>query len=108
MLIKRFTKVVNTYGLNLPSDEIIWHRINTVVYNEEQTIRKDFTYSGTRWTSKALKAGTLSVLSRKTKDFQSQDATRLFITNKRIIFVRKQKNVTKSINIQSINLLQFV
>lgn len=54
------------------------------------------------------KAGTLSVLSRKTKDFQSQDATRLFITNKRIIFVRKQKNVTKSINIQSINLLQFV
>jgi hypothetical protein len=66
------------------------------------TVRKNVTYSGTRWNNGPLRAGTLSYSSKDIKGVVVQDYGRLFITNRRILFVGKQKNVSENISITSI------
>lgn len=90
------------YNLNLPTNEIIYHRINLTTLYEEKVVRYNVSYSGIRWTNGLLRAGTISAISNEIKDFTPQDIGRLFITNKRIIFVGAQRNITKAINIKDV------
>jgi hypothetical protein len=92
---------VSEYNLNL-SDEIIYHRINVVTLYEEKVVRQDIIYSGLRWSNGLLRAGTISAIGHEITHFVPQDIGRLFITNKRIIFVGAQKNITKAIKIKDI------
>lgn len=90
------------YGLNLQKDEVIYHRINCVTLYQEKTTRYNITYSGVRWQSGMLRAGSMSVVGNEMTRFMPMDIGRLFITNQRILFTGKQKNITKSIPIKSV------
>ena len=72
------------YGLHLQKEEFVYHRINCVTLHQEKTTRYNITYSGVRWQSGIMRAGNM------------------FITNQRILFVGKQKNITKSIPVKSV------
>lgn len=90
------------YGLNLQKEETIYHRINSVILHQEKTTRYNIAYSGVRWQSGMLRAGSMSVIGNEITRFSPMDIGRLFITNQRILFIGKQKNVTKSIPIKSV------
>lgn len=90
------------YGLNLQKEEIVYHRINSVILHQEKTTRYNIAYSGVRWQSGMMRAGSMSVIGNEITRFIPMDIGRLFITNQRILFVGKQKNITKSIPIQSV------
>lgn len=90
------------YGLNLVKEEIIYHRINNVILHQEKTTRYDIVYSGIRWQSGMLRSGSMSVIGNEITRFMPMDIGRLFITNHRILFIGKQKNVTKSIPIKDV------
>ena len=90
------------YGLNLQKGEIIYHRINSVVLHQEKTTRYNIVYSGVRWQSGMLRSGSMSVIGNEITRFMPMDIGRLFITNHRILFIGKQKNVTKSIPIKDV------
>lgn len=90
------------YGLNLPNDEILYQCIVGSVLYEEKTIKRNIAYSGMRWNNGLLRAGTLSVISNEKKNFVPQDAGKIFITNKRVIFIGKQNNITKAILLKNI------
>lgn len=90
------------YGLNLQKEETIYHRINSVILHQEKTTRYNIAYSGVRWQSGMLRAGSMSVIGNEITRFSPMDIGRLFITNERILFIGKQKNVTKSIPIKSV------
>ena len=90
------------YGLHLQKGEIIYHRINSVVLHQEKTTRYNIVYSGVRWQSGMLRSGSMSVIGNEITRFMPMDIGRLFITNHRILFIGKQKNVTKSIPIKDV------
>ena len=90
------------YGLNIPAGETILHRINVVTLHEERVVRRDIAYSGVRWSNGLLRAGTISAIGNEIKDFAAQDIGRLFITDRRIIFVGAQRSVTKAIDIKDV------
>lgn len=90
------------YGLNLQNDETIYHRINSVTLYSEKIVSYNMAYSGMRWQSGLLRAGTMSVIGNEIKRFVAMDIGRLFITNQRILFVGKQKSLTKSIPIKRV------
>lgn len=90
------------YGLNLQKDEVIYHRINSVILHQEKTTRYNIAYSGIRWQSGLLRAGSMSVIGSEITRFTPMDLGRLFITNQRILFIGAQKNITKSIPIKSV------
>lgn len=92
----------NEYGLNLQIGEMLYHRINNVTFHSEKVTRYNLAYSGIKWQSGFLRAGTMSVIGNEIKRFVPMDIGRLFITNKRILFVGNQKHITKSIPIISI------
>lgn len=92
----------NEYGLNLQKGEMLYHRINNVILHSEKVTHYNLAYSGMKWQSGFLRAGTMSVIGNEIKRFVPMDIGRLFITNKRILFVGNQKHITKSIPIISI------
>jgi hypothetical protein len=92
----------NKYNLNLNNNETLYFRINLTSLYEEKVTRRNITYSGVRWNNNMMRAGNLSLVSQEIKNFVIQDNGRLYITDKRIIFVGNQKNVTKTISLSSI------
>lgn len=90
------------YGLHLQKEEFVYHRINCVTLHQEKTTRYNITYSGVRWQSGIMRAGNMSVIGSEITRFTPMDIGRLFITNQRILFVGKQKNITKSIPVKSV------
>lgn len=90
------------YGLNLKNDEKIFHTISADLF-EEKVVSRNIAYAGLRWSNGLLRAGTLSpLISQEIKNFVIQDAGRIFITNKRIIFTGFQRNVTIAISLNNI------
>lgn len=90
------------YNLNLTNNEILYLRINLTTLYEEKVTQKNITYSGMRWNNGILRAGTLSLISNEIRNFVPQDCGRIFITDKRIIFIGKQNNITKAILLKNI------
>lgn len=90
------------YGLNLQNNETIYHRINSVTLYQEKTTRYNVAYTGVRWQSGLLRAGTITAIGNEIKSFTPIDIGRLFITNQRVLFVGRQNNVTKSTPIKSV------
>jgi len=90
------------YNLNIIENETLFYRINMTNLYEEKVTRREVFYSGTRWNSGMMRAGSLSLVSHEIKNFVIQDTGRLYITDKRLIFIGKQKNITKTISLKSI------
>ncbi len=90
------------YRLHLQKGEVILHRINGVVLHQEKTTRYNIAYSGIRWQSGMMRAGSMSFIGNEITRFTPMDIGRLFITNQRILFVGHQKNITKSIPVKSV------
>lgn len=90
------------YNLNLNNNEQLMYRINATEWCEEKTIKTNVSYSGVKWNMGPIRSGSLSFVSSDIKSFSILDIGRLFITNKRLLFIGKQKNISKSINIESI------
>jgi len=90
------------YNLNLDERETLYYRINLTNLYEEKVTRREIFYSGARWNSGMMRAGSLSLVSHEIKNFVIQDIGRLYITDKRLIFIGKQKNLTKTISLKDI------
>jgi hypothetical protein len=90
------------YNLNLDEKETLYYRINLTNLYEEKVTRREIFYSGARWNSGMMRSGSLSLVSHEIKNFVIQDIGRLFITDKRLIFIGKQKNLTKTISLKEI------
>lgn len=89
-------------NLNLHSKENIYHVIYGVVLYQEKTTVTNVAYSGSRWTSGPLCSGTLSVVANELTRFMPMDSGHLVFTNERLIFIGKQKNVSKQVKIADI------
>ena len=100
MPLKEVSKTI--HELNITNDETVHHCIWGTTLYEEITIRRDITYSGIRWSNGLLRAGTINAIGNAIRDFVVQDIGHLFITNKRIIFVGKERNITKAIKIKDV------
>jgi hypothetical protein len=90
------------YKLVLNEGEVLYALFSGIYFLQEKTVRQKVTYSGMRWNSGMLRAGTLSYSSRDITDVVVQDYGRLFVTNRRIIFVGGQKNISETMSITSI------
>lgn len=92
----------NEYNLNLNEDEKLYYRINLTNLFEEKVTKREVFYSGTRWNSGMMRAGSLSLMLHEIENFVLIDIGRLFITDKRLIFVGKKKNIIKAISLKNI------
>lgn len=84
------------YNLSLNNGEVLYARFNNVILHEEKIVNGQYVYSGMRWANGVLRGGTLNVTSPEIYRFKAMDIGRLFITNKRIIFVGAQNRITKA------------
>ncbi|MGN0234043.1 MAG: DNA translocase FtsK [Bacteroidaceae bacterium] len=89
-------------NLNLHNNEKIYHVIYGVVLHQEKTTVANIVYSGVKWTSGPLRTGTLNVIANESTHFSPIDIGHLVFTNERLIFVGRQKNVTKQIKLSDI------
>lgn len=89
-------------NLNLHDKEKIYHVIYGVVLHQEKTTVTNIAYSGVKWTSGPLRAGSLNVIANESTHFSPMDVGHLVFTNERLIFIGKQKNVTKQIKLSDI------
>lgn len=89
-------------NLNLHKDEKIYHVIYGVVFYQEKTTVTNIAYSGVRWTSGPLRTGTLNVITNEYTHFAPVDSGHLIFTNERLIFLGKQKNITKQVKLSDI------
>lgn len=89
-------------NLNLHVKEKIYHVIYGVVLHQEKTTVTNIAYSGVKWISGPLRAGSLNVIANESTHFSPVDIGHLVFTNERLIFVGKQKNVTKQIKLSDI------
>ena len=92
-------------SLNLENDEKIYFNQGLPEMYEVKTIKSNISYSGVRFSNGVLRGGNLSYTKNDIKDFVFVDYGKVYITNKRIIFVGK-KNF-KSLNLTFINILTY-
>lgn len=89
-------------NINLHANEKIYHVIYNVTFYQEKTTVTNIAYSGLRWHNGPLTAGNLNVISNEYTHFAPVDAGHLIFTNERLIFLGKQKNVTKQVKLSDI------
>ena len=92
-------------SLNLEDDEKIYFDEGLPDMYEMKTIKSNISYTGARFSNGVLRGGNLSYTKNDIKDFVFVDYGRVYITNKRIIFVGK-KNY-KSLNLKFNNILTY-
>lgn len=100
--LKIVDDVFNRYKLVLNDSEVLYERLSNVYCSQEKVVRRNITYSGVRWGNGLLRMGSLSYSVNDTKTFVIQDFGNLYVTNKRIIFVGKEKKFTENLTINSI------
>lgn len=91
-----------TSKINLNSNENLYHIIHNTSFHEEKVIRRNYTYAGIRLSQGLTRGGSISLISNEIKNFVPIDFGKILLTNKRILFIGKQNNVTKSIKISDI------
>lgn len=89
-------------NLNLHTNEKIYHVIYGVVLYQEKTAITNVAYSGVKWTSGPLRSGMLNVITNEYSYFAPVDSGHLIFTNERLLFLGKQKNVTKQVKLSDI------
>lgn len=90
------------FGLNLHKKENIYHALYGVTLYQEKTTLTNVLYSGCVWKNGPLRTGNLSVIANEITRFSPIDTGKIYFTNERIIFIGKQKNVTKHIEYNNI------
>lgn len=101
------TETMKKFGLNIHSDEFV-HEYATkgVDWFEEKTVTTAINYGGLRFNSGGqgvhYTMGSLSIMQNTRTYFNHIDRGSLYITNKRIVFVGKEKNQNRTINLDDI------
>jgi len=90
------------HKLILKKGEVLYSVFYNMYCFQEKTIMRNITYTGLRYRSGLLRAGNLSYATNDIKSFVVEDYGTVFLTNKRIVFVGKQKNFSLTIAISSI------
>jgi len=90
------------FQVNINANEELYEVVRRVEWHEEKVVRKNVNYSGYNWRAGGFHSGRLSYAIDVIKDFQIQDIGTVYLTNKRIIFIGKHKNVNRSINYDKI------
>jgi hypothetical protein len=93
------------YGLQIGEDEFIYDHINRVDWREEKVISESRNYGGFNYNmgdSVSYNSMTKSVSIEKKGDFEVVDRGSLYITNRRIIFIGKERNENRTININDV------
>lgn len=88
--------------INLHKEEAIYHVIYNVVLYQEKTTVTNIAYTGYKWNSGPLRMGNLNVMTNEITRMSPVDAGHLVFTNQRLIFIGKQKNVTKQVKFSDI------
>lgn len=96
------TALATTFNINILDGEIIYQRINSVTLHEEVVVSRNVSYGGIKYSFGLVRGGNLNYTTNAIKNFRLQDYGGLFITNKRILFVGKQRNKTVSVNLTSV------
>lgn len=101
------TETMDSFGINIHSNELMYKHFYKTDWYEEKTITTSYNYGGFQYrlggiTGFSYRLGNLSVNPVSSQKFIPVDRGELFITNKRIIFVGKEKRVNKSINLDDI------
>jgi hypothetical protein len=86
----------------LNKGEVLYECFSGIYCLQEKTIQKSVSYSGVRYSSGSFRAGHLSYSTNDIKSFVVEDYGNLFLTNKRVLFVGKQKNFTLNMTIGNI------
>jgi len=100
--LKTVDDVFEKHKLILHNGEVLFEAFHNIYCLQEKTIRKDVTYGGIRYGNGLFRGGHLSYTTKDIKTFEVDDYGKLFLTNKRIIFVGEQKNFTLSMTIGNI------
>lgn len=58
-----------SYGVNLHLDENLYHIIYNTTFHQEKIVRRDYTYTGIRYSDGLLRGGSLSLLSNDITSF---------------------------------------
>jgi hypothetical protein len=95
------------FGLNIQSDEVIHEYVTKGVdWFEEKTITTLISYGGYRFNSGGeglnYTMGSLNVMSNSRNYFAHIDRGSLYITNKRMIFIGKEKGQNRTIDLDDI------
>lgn len=101
------SEAMEKYGLNIHSDELVYDTIKDIDWYEEKIITTSYSYGGFQYklsggNGMSYRMGNLSVVANTMQKFTTIDRGRLYITNKRIIFVGTERRVNKSINLDDI------
>ena len=88
--------------INTKNGEIILNRIYGVTLYLEKTSSVSIAHSGLRWQNGPLRTGFINAIGNEITRFSPTDIGTIYVTNKRIVFVGKQKFVTKDVNIDNI------
>ncbi len=92
----------DTLRINLNTNELLFHIIHNTIFLEEKVIRRNYTYSGMRFSNGLVRGGTLSLITNEIKNFIPIDIGEILLTNKRILFLGEQNNITKAVRISDI------
>jgi len=93
------------FGLNIHSDEYVHENINRVDWFEEKTVTTSINYGGYRYNAGQglhYTFGSLNVMRNTRNYFSHVDRGSLYITNKRIIFVGKEKRQNRTVDLDDI------
>ena len=98
------SEAMEKYGLNIHTDELVYDTLKDVDWFEEKTITTSYSYGGFQYklgggNGMSYRMGNLSVVANTMQKFTPIDRGRLYITNKRIIFVGTEKRVNKTIDL---------
>ena len=101
-------EAMNSYGINIHSDEFVHEKITRVDWLEEKSVTTSINYSGYRYRTGdklSYTFGTLNLIKNTTEYFKPIDRGTLYITNKRVIFVGTEKRENRTVDLD--NILEF-
>lgn len=89
-------------GINLQEGEKMYSLLGCVTEYEEIITRNNISYGGLRWQFGLARGGNVTYTSQVTRNFIIQDLGSIYITDRRIIFLGKQRHVTRVISFNSL------
>lgn len=100
-------EALQKFNLNIYSDELIYLDVHYVDWNEEKTITSSYNYGGLQYRFNlghglSYRMGNLSVSPNTSQQFTIVDRGKLYITNKRLIFVGENRHVNKTLPLDNI------
>lgn len=105
---KSEAEVMKEHGLNIGTNEVLYFHSSKIDWYEEKTVRTNVTYRGFSYRvggPMSYRTGSFDVMQNHITDFVSVDRGDLFVTNKRVIFIGKEKRQNRTLDFD--DLLEF-